>query len=34
MSIDTLSMLVGVGIFVLGPLIGWGMSEDKQKRGD
>lgn len=34
MSIDTLSMLVGVGIFAFGLLIGWGMSEDKQKRGD
>jgi len=34
MSIDTLSMLVGVGIFTFGLLIGWSMSEDKRKRGD
>lgn len=34
MSIDTFSMLVGVGIFTLGLLIGWSMSEDKRKRGD
>ena len=34
MTIDTFSMLVGVGIFVLGLLIGWSMSEDKWKRGD
>lgn len=34
MSIDAFSMLVGVGIFILGLLIGWSMSEDKRKRGD
>ena len=34
MSLNTLSMLVGVGIFVFGLLIGWSMSEDKRKRGD
>jgi len=34
MSIDTFSMLVGVGIFTFGLLIGWSMSEDKRKRGD
>jgi len=34
MGIDAFSMLVGVGIFALGLLIGWSMSEDKRKRGD
>jgi len=34
MSIDTFSMLVGVGIFTFCLLIGWSMSEDKRKRGD
>ena len=33
MSIDTLSMLIGVGIFAFGLLIGWEMREDKQKKG-
>ena len=34
MSIDAFSMLVGVGTFALGLLIGWSMSEDKGERGD
>ncbi len=34
MNIDIMSMLVGVGIFTFGLLIGWSMSEDKRKRGD
>ena len=34
MTLDVLSMLVGVGIFALGLLMGWCMREDNKKDGE